>query len=84
VPFAQVCDAPPGPAPTADDYMITAPRARLLPGEGVVDIDAAVGALAAIGAEPFVAFEVFNRELASQGADVMAARLRASADAYFG
>jgi sugar phosphate isomerase/epimerase len=84
IPFVQVCDAPPGPAPAPEEYIHRAVTARALPGEGVVDIDRIVATLAASGAEPYVAYEVFNLELAKQGPDVMAQRLREVADTRFG
>jgi sugar phosphate isomerase/epimerase len=39
---------------------------RLLPGEGVVDIAGLLNALAAIGADPFVAVEAFNPSLVAR------------------
>ena len=46
--------------------------ARELPGDGVVDIPRVLDALAAQGADPVFAFEVFSREMAARGAEEMA------------
>lgn len=81
--YVQVCDAAPGPSGTAD-YLEEAMSARRLPGAGCVDIHSLVGVLDATGADPYYALEVFNAELAEQGAPVMAAALRAATDALFG
>lgn len=55
--YVQLCDV--GPVP-GDDLMTEAMTARLLPGEGVVDISGVLAQLWAMGADPFVATEVFN------------------------
>jgi sugar phosphate isomerase/epimerase len=81
--FVQVCDAAAGAPPPADDYIATAMRARPLPGDGVVDIPALLDAIAATGADPFFALEVFSADLLAGGAESMAARLRGVADALF-
>src|SRR5262245_8897362 len=83
VPYVQLCDAAPGPAPANDDYIRAAMSERRVPGDGVVDIAGIVDALGATGAQPFVAYEVFDAELARQGPAAMAARLRAVADSFF-
>ena len=62
--YLQLCDA--GPAPQPDVY-VEAMTARRLPGDGVVDLAALLGALDEIGARPFVASEVFSTELAALG-----------------
>ena len=63
--YIQVCDA--GPEPAAD-VMDEAMTARLLPGDGVVDFGGLFTALGRIGADPFVATEVFNPSVVrSQG-----------------
>lgn len=79
IPYLQVCDAAPEPAA---DALTEAMSARLLPGEGVVDLPALVGILEQIGADPFVANEAFNpARLAADGAaayaDAMVASWRA-------
>ncbi len=53
----QLCDASAEPG---DDVMAEAMTARLLPGDGVVDIDALVATIAASGSTPHVTAEVFN------------------------
>lgn len=80
--YVQVCDAV-QPAPALDDYISTALHARPVPGDGIVDIPAFLGALGEIGADPFFAMEVFNADLAAGGPESMAVRLRQSADALF-
>lgn len=57
------------------DRMTEAMTARLLPGEGVVDLDALFEALDAIGADPVIAPEVFNTELAADGPGAAARRI---------
>ena len=57
VSYVQLCDA--GGEPGAD-VLAEAMSARLLPGDGVVDFAALFAALHAIGADPFIATEVFN------------------------
>jgi sugar phosphate isomerase/epimerase len=74
--YVQVCDTVPPRAP-AGDYMTEALGNRRLPGEGAVDIPRLLATLDAIGAEPWFAFEVFNRELAARGPEAMARTLRA-------
>ena len=76
--YVQACDTVP-PRAAAGDYMHEALGNRRLPGEGVVDIARLLATLDAIGAEPWFAYEVFNRELAADGPEPMAARLRAVA-----
>jgi sugar phosphate isomerase/epimerase len=80
--YVQLCDAV-QPPPAPEDYIATALTARPLPGDGIVDIRSVIEALGEIGADPFIAMEVFNTGLVAQGPDVMAARLRAAADALF-
>jgi sugar phosphate isomerase/epimerase len=75
--YVQACDAGPAAPNSFAGYMSDAMRARPLPGDGIVDIDRLLDALAEIGAEPYVAFEPFNTELARTGADVMAAQVLA-------
>jgi sugar phosphate isomerase/epimerase len=80
----QVCDSPPGVTPPGEQYLAFAMTARALPGDGVVDIDALLRALDGMGADPYVAAEVFNRPLAGQGAEVVLRRLRRAIDRLFG
>ena len=70
--YLQLCDA--GPEPQPDVYG-EAMTARRLPGDGVVDLAALLGALDEIGARPFVASEVFSAELAALGPDEAARRV---------
>jgi len=79
----QVCDSPPGATPEGEQYIPFAMTARALPGEGVVAIDALLAALTEMGVDPYVALEVYNKELAGQGMDAMARRLRQAVDAVF-
>jgi len=74
--YVQLCDAAPEPSPPAPDLFAQAMSVRALPGDGVVDIGAVFDALAAIGAEPYVAAEVFNADLAAQGPHKMARAVR--------
>jgi sugar phosphate isomerase/epimerase len=67
--YVQICDVPADPG--ADPFT-EAMTGRLLPGDGIVDFDELATHLAAIGATPFVATEIFNpalvTELGTQGA----------------
>ena len=82
--YVQLTDAPAATAlESADAYMAECLTARPLPGDGVVDVNAVIESLAATGADPYFAFQVCNPKLAGEGADVMAARLRANASALF-
>jgi sugar phosphate isomerase/epimerase len=83
VQYVQVADAPAAVPASRDEYLAQAMSARPVPGTGEVDIPAVLAGLDAIGATPFVAFEVFNTDLADQGADVMAARLKETAAELF-
>jgi sugar phosphate isomerase/epimerase len=67
--YVQMCDAAPG---TSTD-MVEAMTGRLLPGDGVVDFAALIATLAEIGADPFIAPEIFNPGLVAEiGADELA------------
>ena len=74
--YVQLCDAAAEPV---GDLLTEAMTNRLLPGDGVVDIPAVLSQLRAMGADPFVATEIFNPalvvELGAEGA------ARAMADA---
>ncbi len=77
IPYVQVCDASATPG---EDAMTEAMTARLLPGLGVVDFPSLFSALAAIGAEPFVAAEIFNPGLVERdGPKAAAIAMRAAA-----
>lgn len=72
LPILQLSDA----AATPDgDPLAECMRSRPLPGEGAVDIAGLLAVLREMGASPIVAPEVFNRELAREGADEMARRI---------
>jgi sugar phosphate isomerase/epimerase len=74
--YVQVCDA--APTPTGDS-LTEAMSARLLPGDGVVDFGAVFSLLADIGAEPFLATEIFNPAfVAEHGRDAAAAAMAAA------
>ena len=62
IPYVQMCDAAPG---TSTD-MVEAMTGRLLPGDGVVDFATLISTLNDIGADPFVAPEIFNPELVAE------------------
>ncbi len=69
VAYVQICDPAPGPAADLEHEAMTG---RLPPGAGTVDYPSLWAALAGIGAEPFVAAEVFNATLAVRGPEAMA------------
>lgn len=73
----QVCDTT-AARPPADRYLTDALAQRQLPGEGAVDIPRLLTTFDAIGAEPWFAYEVFNADLARQGPDATANRVKAS------
>ena len=66
--YVQLCDAAPGDGRSMDEAM----AGRLLPGDGVVDFAALATQLAAIGATPVVATEIFNPALVAARGDVPA------------
>jgi sugar phosphate isomerase/epimerase len=68
---------------TLSDYITQAMTARELPGDGVVDIPGVLDTLAANGAEPKFAFEVFSDDLRALGPEEMARRVRASVGRSF-
>jgi sugar phosphate isomerase/epimerase len=55
--FVHINDAPPGDVTTLDDSM------RVLPGEGVIDLTAFLGAIAARGYDGPVSIELFSEQL---------------------
>ncbi|KPM54479.1 xylose isomerase [Frankia sp. R43] len=67
----QLCDAPAAPA---QDPVVETTTARLLPGVGDIDIDAVLDVLAARGATPIIATEVYSASLAALGPAEMARR----------
>ena len=71
--YVQISDA--AAAPEAD-LMTEALTRRLLPGDGVIDFDRLRSSLAAIGADPVYATEVYNTSLAQTGAHDMALALQ--------
>ncbi len=71
--YLQLCDSAPLPQP---DLMAEAMSDRRLPGEGCVDFAELLDALGEIGAEPFVAAEVFNARLVARGAGPAARAIR--------
>jgi sugar phosphate isomerase/epimerase len=60
--YVQMCDAAPGEGREMEEAM----TGRLLPGEGVVDYPALFATLAQIGADPFIATEIFNAALLTE------------------
>jgi sugar phosphate isomerase/epimerase len=72
----QLDDAPARPA---DDLPAETATARLLPGEGDIDLDGMLDAVDAIGAEPIVVSEVFSATLAALGPAENARRQHAAA-----
>ena len=81
--YVQPTDAPAEVVESAEGYMKQCITERPVPGDGVLDIDRMVEAIEATGAEPHLALQVCNPALAAEGADVMAAKLRASATEMF-
>ena len=87
--YVQPTDSPAGPDSSAAEYFSRNVTERPLPGEGEgegegdVDVPAIFAALAEIGAEPYFAYQVCNVALASEGAEAMAAKLRANAERIF-
>jgi sugar phosphate isomerase/epimerase len=76
--YVQVCDAAAVTPAGLEDYLAYALGGRRAPGTGVVDITRLLESLAGIDADPYLALEVFNTELARGGAETMAAELRAA------
>jgi sugar phosphate isomerase/epimerase len=82
--YVQPTGSPLAEFTAAADYFTRNITERSLPGDGSVDVPAIFTALADIGAEPFFAYQVCNVALASEGAETMAAKLRADAEKIFG
>jgi sugar phosphate isomerase/epimerase len=79
IPYLQLNDAAPTPSGEVLEETMTG---RLLPGEGIVDYAKLFAALSAIGAEPFMAVEIFNPGLIQQhGAQGAARAMKRAADA---
>jgi sugar phosphate isomerase/epimerase len=81
--YVQVCDTGPIPTPSARDYLQYALGGRLPPGNGLVDIPALLRTLGSIGADPYFALEVYNSDLAKDGAEKMAGLLSSAAAIAF-
>ncbi|WP_018501743.1 sugar phosphate isomerase/epimerase family protein [Parafrankia discariae] len=77
----QLCDAPTRPA---DDLVMETLTARLLPGEGDVDLKTTLDVLFATGADPVVATEVYSASLAGQGPAEAARRAFAATETVLG
>ncbi|WP_026311160.1 sugar phosphate isomerase/epimerase family protein [Parafrankia elaeagni] len=77
----QLCDAPARPA---DDPVVETTTGRLLPGEGDIDIPAVLDVLAAAGATPVIAAEVYSAPLAELGPAEMARRVYAATEKVLG
>lgn len=67
--YLQLCDAAATPG---GDVFVEAMNGRLLPGDGIVDFAGVLGTLDAMGAEPFVASEIFNAGILAGGAPAAA------------
>jgi sugar phosphate isomerase/epimerase len=76
----QVADAAPVPA---DDLAEESRRARLLPGEGVVDFGAVAAALSAVGYDGPLGTEVLARDLAARPPEEVAEACFRAASSYF-
>ena len=77
--YVQLADAPPEPGADPETDAMTA---RLLPGDGVVDFAQIFSVLDDIGADPFIATEIFNPGIVAElGADRAARAMRDAADA---
>jgi sugar phosphate isomerase/epimerase len=75
--YVQIADAAAEPTGDAETEAMTA---RLLPGDGVVDFAQFFAVLDDIGADPFLATEIFNPSLAAElGAERAAAAMRDTA-----
>jgi sugar phosphate isomerase/epimerase len=74
--YVQVCDTVTAEAEPGA-YMEEAMGDRRLPGDGDVDIARLLSTLERIDADPWFAYEVFNQQLAGEGAEAMASRLAA-------
>ncbi len=79
IPYLQLNDAAPTPTGEVLEETMTG---RLLPGDGVVDYTRLFAALSDIGAEPFMAVEIFNPSLIQRhGAQGAARAMKKAADA---
>lgn len=77
----QICDAPASPGADLDREMMSA---RLLPGEGALDLHGFVAALRDAGVNVPVAVEVMSEALAREPVDVVARRCAAAARRILG
>ncbi len=80
--YVQLTDDTGRPVSSAEEYMVECLTVRPVPGEGIIDLGGMLATLAAVGGDPYVAYQVCNTEMASAGASAMAARLRANAKAH--
>ncbi len=80
VAYLQVCDVNPEPSGDTETEALTA---RLLPGDGIVDFDSILAALSEIGSDPFIAAEVFNKDLSAMGPQAMAKSVAAACREVF-
>ncbi|HEY6533347.1 MAG TPA: TIM barrel protein [Acidimicrobiales bacterium] len=82
--YVQLSDDTGVPASSAEEYMVECLTSRPVPGDGVIDVEGMLAALAATGCDPYVAYQVCNPDMAAAGADGMAARLHANAEEILG
>jgi sugar phosphate isomerase/epimerase len=82
--YVQLTDDPGRPASSAEEYLVECLTERPVPGEGVADVAGMLAALESLGGDPYVAYQVCNTAMAEEGAEAMAARLRANAAELFG
>jgi len=73
--YVQLDDAPADPV--IDVLFDETLRHRLVPGEGAVDLVGLLSAVLASGADPYIAPEVFNRDMIAAGPASMAERIAA-------
>jgi len=81
--YVQPTDSPAAPYASTSDYFTRNITERPLPGDGPIDVPPIFAALADIGAKPYFAYQVCNPAMASEGAETMAAKLRANAEKIF-
>jgi len=81
--YVQPVDVLPVKTDSAKAYFEQSITERLLPGDGVVDVPPIFAALTEIGAKPYFAYQVTNPAMAGEGAETMAAKIRANAERIF-
>jgi sugar phosphate isomerase/epimerase len=79
--YVQLTDGPKSKADSAQSYLAECMTERVPMGEGVIDISAMLQAVSDTGAKPYVAFQVCSPNMANEGAETMARRLRDNAKA---